>query len=144
MNREQKQAWLVIVMFGVSVIAFAALVPLVGWHRASAGFGMIGFAGLGPLIFRKRTGPGQIEIDERDKAIARQATLGGGMASYCAFILACMIPWGVLKSQGAKTMSIHTLPMIVFIGVIVFFTARAATLLVLYGREGSDGKARST
>jgi len=135
MNREQKCAWLVVAMFGVSVIAFAALVPLVGWGAAPAGFGMIGFAGLGPLIFRKKTQPGQIEIDERDKAIAREATLGGGMTSYCAFILACMIPWFVLQGRGTKVVSIHTLPMIVFIGGIVFFTARAVTLLVLYGRE---------
>ena len=136
MNREQKQAWLVVAMFGVSVIAFAALVPLVGWKVAPCGFALFGISGLSPLIFRKKTQAGQVEADERDKKIAREATLAGGMMSYLVFILACMVPWFIYHARGAETISIHRLPMIAIIGMIVLVTTRSVTLLVLYGREG--------
>ncbi len=54
--------------------------------------------------------------------------------------LVCMILWSVYRAQGKDTISINMLPLIVFAEMMVFWVARAIALLVLYGREKSDGQ----
>ena len=139
MSREQKQAWFILVVFLVTVACFLGLIPLVGVKLAWGILGLFGFAGLAPLVFRKKGDPGEVDIDERDRMILRTATRAGAMSSYAAFILACMLTWGVYCSQGKETISIHVLPIIVGIGGMVFFVATSASILVLYGREGKCG-----
>ncbi len=140
MNREQKMSWLVIWSFaaGVAVFAVLALVTGQAWPSLS-GFGIVGVSGLGPIIFRKPKGD-VVEVDERDKAICRKATLTGAMISYGTFILVCMATWEVYRWQGREVISIHVLPVIVFAGGIAIYLARSITLLILYGRAKRHGE----
>lgn len=137
---EQKRAWFIVAAFGLALACFLALIPLVGVSIALAGFGVFGIGGLAPLLFRKKADPSEVELDERDKIIAQKATLGGGMSSYGAVILTCMATWEIYRSQGKQFIEIDILPLIVGCCGIVFFLARSITLLVLYGREGTDGQ----
>ena len=138
MVREQKQAWFTIVVFLLTLITFVILLYFVRPIVAVAGFAVFGLAGLTPLLFRKKADPTEVDIDERDAGIGKTAALAGAMMSYGAFILACMILWSVCYYQGKEVVSIHTLPIIVFIGGMVLYVARAIVILVLYGREPKD------
>ena len=140
MSREQKEAWFIVGAFGLAVAVVLTIIPLAGIKFAPAGFAVFGLGGFAPLVFRKKPRLDQVEMDERDKKIAKTATLGGAMISYVTFIAACMVPWFVYKALGRKVISIHVLPNIVFIGAMVFFLFRSITLLVLYGREPRHGE----
>jgi len=76
MNRAQKIAWFHLVgisfALGLSVAAFGIGFFIFGQpaHRAAAGFGfmgIMGFAGLTPILFRK--GKNKVQCDERDLMI---------------------------------------------------------------------------
>ena len=140
MVRQQKMAWFVIVVFILAFVNFAVLLSFQRAQVAFAGFGVFGFGGLAPLLFRKKAAPEEVDIDERDKAIAKTAALGAAMMSYGAFILTCMLTWEFCRHQGKEVVSIHVLPTIVGIGGMVFFVTWAITIVVLYGRERTDGE----
>ncbi len=136
---EQKRAWFVLAVFVVALAGFVGLAVAVGPKLAFAAFGLCGVYGLTPLLFRKRPRPGEVPTDERDRAIAERATAVGGMASYAAFVAACMVPWAVCALRGRRMIDVLALPYVVVAGMVVLFVARAVTVLVLYGREGNHG-----
>ena len=143
MAPEQKQAWLIVIIYAVLFICMGLFFPLLG---PIAGFVMIVLVLLSVLImvillylFRKKRVPNEVFEDERDKTIAKQATLAGAMLSYGYFILACCIPFGIYQCRGEEMIPIRVLPSIAGAGVIVFFLARAIGILILYGRgKGSN------
>ena len=140
MSQEQKIAWLMVGAFVAGLILFAVLIPFVGIKVAPAGFSVVGFAGLGPLLFRKKRTADVIAVDERDKTIGQRATMVGGMISYEVFIFACMIPWCIYFAYGEEMISVNALPLIVGAGGVAFFASRSIVLLILYGRERGDGE----
>jgi len=120
MNAEQKRAWLGVVTGIACVVGYVALVPFLGPLAATGAFGLYGINGIAPLIGRKE------RADERDKSIARRATLGGAMASYMAFILGYMGTWFVaFVWLGKEQILVHLLGTITFVGGIVFYFVRA-------------------
>lgn len=136
MNAEQKRAWLGVITGAACIVGYAALVPFFGPTVAMAAFAFYGINGFAGLIGRKE------RPDERDRAIARRATLIGAFASYEAFILGCMGTWGVVYGlHRAEQVSVHALGTITMVGGIVFFFARSVAILVLYGRHVEAGDA---
>ena len=130
MNAEQKRAWLGVATGIACVVGYVALVPFLGPMAATGAFGLYGINGIAPLIGRKE------RADERDKSIARRATLGGAMASYMAFILGCMGTWFVaFVCLGKEQVLVHLLGTITFVGGIVFYFVRSVVVLLLYGRH---------
>ena len=134
MNSEQKTAWFIIVTFCLAVVATGLLVPLLGFQSAWAALGLMGISGLSPILFRKEKKDGEVQYDERDRAILHKATTAGGMSSYLVFVALCMIPWFVFRWQGIEEISIEYLPFAVICGCITLFVVRAATIIVLYRR----------
>lgn len=141
MVTEQKRAWFIVVLFVVVALAFAVVAVVADWRIAPGAFGIFGLGGLTPLLFRKPRDDGEVEMDERDSAIAARATRYGAIASYEAMLLMALVPWFVLYAQGRESISVHYLPQIVFVGMIVLFTARAIVTLVLYRRGVSHDEA---
>lgn len=130
MNAEQKRAWLGVVTGIACVVGYVALVPFLGPMAATGAFGLYGINGFAGFIGRKE------RADERDRSIARRATLGGAMASYMAFILGCMGTWFIAFAWlGKEQVSVHLLGTITFVGGIVFYSVRSTVVLVLYGRH---------
>ena len=130
MNAEQKRAWLAVATMAVCVAGYLLLLPLVGPLIATAAFGFYGINGFAGLIGRKEW------PDERDKSIARQATLAGFGASYIAFIAGCMgTLFFVQVIQHKQQVWVDALAMITQLGGIVFFFTRSVAILVLYGRH---------
>lgn len=141
MSQEQKIAWLVVGAFAAGVVAFLVLVAVFGKViPAFGGFGFLGFAGLGPLIFRKKRKVDVVGSDERDRMIAQKATLAGAMMSYGIFLLGCMGTWTFYHRQGQELISIYALPSIAGAGGITYYVARSIAILILYGRAKRNGE----
>ncbi len=129
MNAEQKRAWLFVISTAVCVVAYLSLIPFFGPIVSFAVFGLLGLNGFAGLIREKET------PDERDKAIARRATLGGFAMSYGAFCLGCMGTWfAVFAFRGEESVSVHILGSITCFGYIVGYFTRCVAILILYGR----------
>jgi len=130
MNAEQKRAWLQVATMTACVVGYLVLLPFFGPVVATAAFAFYGINGFAGFIGRGE------RADERDKSIARRATLAGAMASFMAFIIGCMGTWFVVYAGYRKEQVwVHTLAMITQLGAIVFFFMRSVAILVLYARH---------
>lgn len=136
MNRIQKMALWVLLWISsavvVSVIAVAVLYFKVGTPKAMAGLGFMGiagFAGLGPLIFKKD--PGKVTCDERDELINSRAAVAGFASAFLVIGIACMLPFTILGPQA--TISIIWLPMIFIMAGLASFLIHSIAILSQYG-----------
>jgi hypothetical protein len=130
MNAEQKRAWLGVITTGACVVGYLVLLPLFGPHVAFSAFAIFAINGCAGNIGRNEV------VDERDKSIARRATMAGAMASYMAFILGCMWTGVVVYAfQRQVQVDVHVLGRIVLFGGIAFYATRCVVILELYGRH---------
>jgi hypothetical protein len=144
--------WLV--LLAVTIIIYVALAVFIGPLTATAAFGLLGIAGLQPLLYWRRRTKGDSPIfadtkigtvpsqavlwDERDTKIAHTALIAGYSIFWLAFTLGIMGIWGSYYLRGCETISVHVLPGIVFGGTLVFFTTRAITIVVQYRLQNAD------
>jgi hypothetical protein len=135
MNKEQKTAWFILILFPIICVGFFILSSIGGWRAGSAAFGLFGLIGITPLIFRRRANPPQVQSDERDHQINRKAFMAGGLASYLGFVIGLMIIWAVKMFAGSNMISIDLIPLVVFCGWAIFIIVRSGVLLFLYSRE---------
>jgi len=145
MNRIQKIAWftlamqtlaLVLSLTAVGVLYFGFSWPI---RRAVAGFGFIGvmgFAGLALLIFKKDKE--DMKLDERDLLIKRKAMLAAYWSFWPLFVLAAMIPWFIIGPE--DTITVNYLPWMVFGGMFYVTLMQAIVTLQEYGREQKGEK----
>ncbi len=130
MNVEQKRAWLGVATMTACVAGYFILLPLFGPVVAIAAFAFYGINGFAGFIGSNDG------VDERDRNIARRATLTGAMASYMAFIIGCMATWFIVFAfQREEQVQVHILATIAILGAIVFFFTRSVAILVFYGRH---------
>ena len=138
MNRIQKMAWWLAIWisagFILAAIAVAVLFLVIGmpWKIAQAGLGflgIIGFAGLGPLIFKKDQGT--VTCDERDRIINSRAAVAGFAVAYLVTGLACMLPFCILGYEA--TISVTWLPMIFMAAGLTSFLVHSVAILFQYG-----------
>ena len=145
MNRAQKIAWFTLVMqvlalvlslTAVSVLYFGFGLPL---RRAVAGFGFIGvmgFAGLAPLIFKKAKD--DMKLDERDLLIRRKVMLAAYWSFWPLFVLAAMAPFFVLGPDGK--VGVWYLAWMVFGGMFYVTLIQAIATLQEYGWKDKGEK----
>ena len=121
--------WLI--LLAATIVVYLILVPFLGPTAASGSFGLLGIAGLQPLLYRKRR---QVVLwDERDTQIAHRALIAGYSIFWLAFTLGTMSVWFVVFLwDGHSTISVQVLPNIVLGGAIVFWTARAVAIVIQY------------
>jgi hypothetical protein len=89
-------------------------------------------AGLSPLIVRKK--PGQVNFDERDAVIEKNAHFAGYIVLWCAFILTCMIAFRAVgggRSIGAG---------ILVVTLVVVRTIESLVVMSQYGWRGEGDK----
>lgn len=122
-------------VFAVALLSSLGFYLATG-SRGAAGFlGLAGLAGLAGAIFRRKTGPGEVAFDERDRAIAEKAGFRGAMAAYGAVVLGCMGPWFICMFSREDKISVYYLPILVVFAMIALEGVRSATIILLYGRE---------
>jgi hypothetical protein len=121
--------WLILLV--VVVAAYGILAIFLGPIPASGAFGLFGFAGFQPLLYRRR---GKAVVwDERDTRIHSYANNVGFGAVWLVFTLATMGVWFAVYCYGGRsTISVHVLPNLLMICTIVVMTARAVAIVVQY------------
>lgn len=125
-------AWFHLLICVATAVAYLALLPFVGPARAMAAMGLIGFAGLSPLIFRRRKADGVLH-DERDQLIQLRSLSASWAILWLFFVAACMGTW-FLRRDG--TISTAVLPVFVFVGWFVTMLTQAIAMLVQYRTQG--------
>jgi hypothetical protein len=145
MNRQQKIAWFTLIVvslaIGLSVAAFAIFHFVLGLpaHRAAAGFafiGIMGFAGLTPILFRKDKS--KVQFDERDTAILRKAAVVAYSVFWVLFVAAAMVPWFIIGPNG--TITVNYLPWMVFGGMFTVMLLQAIVTLNEYGWRDKENE----
>jgi uncharacterized membrane protein len=121
--------WLI--LLAVTACVYAILAVSLGPTAACGAFGLLGIAGLQPLLYRRQE---RIVLwDERDTQIAHKAVIIGFAVFWLAFSLGIMGLWAVVYYGGSReVISIHVLPNIVLCGTILFASARAIAIVVQY------------
>ena len=143
MNRMQKISWLTVICCGTALIlssvSIAILYPLFGLPVASSGLGFLGimgFSGLGPVIFKKD--PGAVSFDERDRVIHLKAVRVAFGSAYIIFIMICMTIYWYCQLRSVKTISIEVLIMLIWPPGIAAYLGHAVALLILYGKDNQQ------
>jgi uncharacterized membrane protein len=126
--------WLVL-LAGTAAI-YVALTVFIGPRAATGAFGLLGIAGLQPLLYRKRSQA--VVWDERDTKIAHTAIIAGYSIFWLVFSLGVMGIWASYFCRGYETISVHVLPHIVMGGFLVFMTARAVAIVIQYRLQDAD------
>jgi len=94
MSIQEKQAWFILVVFAVAIVACLTLAFATGFHRGSIGaLAIAGLAGFTPMIGHRKHAEGKVIFDERDIEIAKTATVAGYSAFWLVLVLAVMIPF---------------------------------------------------
>ena len=142
MVAEEKRAWLVIGACALAFIMLLVLIPLAGGTTAATIVLVMCTLcwALARALFHKRLRAGEVASDERDKAIETKALVNGGMTSYLAVLVTCVITWGTYFCQGKEVISTGSFIRVVQPSLFVFFLVYAVTILVLYSRERSEGQ----
>jgi hypothetical protein len=138
MNRAQKIAWFTLIVLasalGLSIAVFCVGYFILGQpaHGAAAGFGfmgIMGFLGFTPILFQKDKA--EVQCDERDVQIQRNAVVAAYATFWVLFVAAAMIPWFVTGPNG--TITVNYLPWMVFGGMFVVMLVQALVTLKQYG-----------
>jgi hypothetical protein len=126
--------WLV--LLAATAAVYVVLAAFVGPVAAQGAFGLLGLAGLQPLLYRKQRKT--VVWDERDTLINYRAVIAGYSVFWLVFTLAPMGVWAaVYFYEGASTVSVHVLPSLVMAGAIVVITVRAIAIVVQYRRQNA-------
>lgn len=146
MNRGQKIAWFQLAVVGVVMAASLILTGffvrgyglLEAWWLGSAyACPLLVLTVLGPpVIFRKKKG--QIDSDERDLAIDRQAMIIAFGTTYAFFIAVSFTTW--VAAGFDKPIPAYWLVRIVLGGWVTSIVAHALTTLVCYARGVKSGQ----
>lgn len=131
MSQQQKMAWFTIAVCAVTLLAFAALWPIVGTQRAMAAFALLSLWGLVGWFYRKR--PGEVVFDERDRDIHSTAVKISAGCVYLYFVSCSLVMWQLKRGDGS--VPADWLPNMSWFGAIVLLGSWALAALVLYRRE---------
>jgi hypothetical protein len=133
MTLQQKVAWFNLGVIAATVLAYAALVPVLGAARALGAFGLCGAWGFSILFYRRRGG--QVVTDEREQLIAARSQLAALWTFWEAFVAACMVTWAVVRYRYDRSeVPVDVLPWLVLGGLVVYQVTQAAAVLVQHRR----------
>ena len=133
MNASQKEAWFNLIVVLSALVMVTVLVPFLG-KGAMGGFGLLGFLGLSPVCFRKRTG--EVLLDERDSQIRQRSLVCAHVVFWLMFVFAAMTAPAVYGWNGSVPVSLVTAS--VWCGVVVVYGVMSLATLIQYGRGGHD------
>jgi len=146
MNRGQKIAWFQLAVVGIVAVASVILMALFArkyeydlaeawWIGSAYPTPLLVLTVLAPVFIRKKKG--QIDFDERDLMIDRQAMVIAFGTTYVFFIGVCSTTW--VAAGFDKLIPAYWLMRIVLGGWVTSVMAHALTTIVCYGRGGGDG-----
>jgi uncharacterized membrane protein len=130
---QQKESIVIIGLAGLCLLLFLVLTLGFGAspERAFASFSLFAVVGLLPVVKRKQ----KAFVDERDKKIDERASFTGFAVFWVAFVACAMYVYFSMGYEGCIPVVWATNAVIG--GLVLVFTTRAITQLVLY-RKGVE------
>jgi hypothetical protein len=154
MNPQQKAAWFVLIVIGVTAALYGAAVPALSWWfhctmAETAGpalglFGLLGLAGLSILFYHPLPGRkprNRVLMDERDSQLYGRAWYAGMACFWLFFVFGGMGVWAYwyfLRGLQWVTVPIAIFPCMIGAGAIVFLLVQSLATLHFYGWKASD------
>lgn len=139
MSVQEKQAWFILAVLGVTGLVYGALGLAVGFHTWTLGtLGLLGLAGLAPLIGLRERGRGEIIYDERDVLIQRRAGNAAFGVFWLVFVVGMMAPFFLKGPEATITVPVAGLALAVCVGTVLLFAVQSAAVVIQYrtGRHG--------
>lgn len=133
-NRHEKLAFFNLSVLAIAILLFFILTNAIGLERSWGAFGILGFSGIGHLLFLRRKRPSEIVDDERDIAIKMKATTRGIYFSWMFYIIASMAIYFISDANGV--VSVDLFPLFVWVGYAVSVAVSSIITLVQY-RKGT-------
>lgn len=134
---QERQARFTLFVLGLVLAEYAIMLFVLGlpWEPSLAIVALFGFTGLSGMIGRAERRDGKITLDERDREILLVANTTGFGAFWGLLVLTWTIWFLILGPNGKVTLEIGQLGYTIFAGMIIIFSVRAATTLLLYRRD---------
>ena len=131
MLRQERSAWLSLSIIGLAGATFCVLLFVLGIHRASGAFGLLGLSGLIPAVTRadRRS---NVVFDERDAMIQANSVRIAYAVFWILFVGASMGLW--VSYEGRGTLPVQILPMFPLMGWVVVTLTQSIATLVQYAR----------
>jgi Predicted membrane protein (DUF2178). len=139
MSVQEKQAWFILAVLGLTALVYGALGLAVGFHTWTLGtLGLLGFVGVAPLIGLRERGRGKIIYDERDLLIARRAGNAAFGILWLAFVAGMMAPFFLKGPEATITVPVTGLALAVCGATVLLFTVQSLAVVIQYrtGRHG--------
>jgi uncharacterized membrane protein len=139
MSVQEKQAWYMLAVIGLTGLVYGALGLAVGFHTWTAGaLGLLGFVGLAPLIGVRDRLRGQVICDERDGLIARRAGNAAFGVFWLAFVTGMMAPFFLKGPEATITIPVADLALAVCGAGVLVYTVQSVAVVIQYrtGRHG--------
>jgi uncharacterized membrane protein len=139
MSVQEKQAWFMLAVIGLTGLVYGALGLAVGFHTWTLGtLGLLGFAGLAPLIGQRNRGRGEIIFDERDVLISRRAGNAAFGIVWLVFVAGMMAPFFLKGPEATITVPVAGLALAVCGATVLLFTVQSVAIVIQYrtGRHG--------
>ena len=135
MSVLEKQAWFIVIVFGITTGHFGGSILIFGWHEALLGtIGFYGLAGGAGLIGRREKKAGKMVMDERDAAIERAANLIGYSVFWIVFVLVVMAPFFIYGPDHIIMIKAGPFTMTIVFAMMIVYTARSLAIIVQYRR----------
>jgi len=131
MLRQEKSALLNLAIIGLACPIFCVLWFVLGIHRATGAFGLLGLSGLIPAVTHSDR-RGNVLFDERDAMIQANSVRIAYAVFWILFVGASMGLWAIYEGQG--TLPVQVLPLFPLGGWIVVTLTQSIATLVQYAR----------
>jgi hypothetical protein len=133
MSLAQRVAWLNLIVAGLAVLVYFALLPILGPWRAMGAFGLLGFSGVAALLYLREMWSGRVVVDERDQLISMKAIVVAKQLLWVSLVVAFLV--GLLAYGEHGAISIQVLSMVLWWGFCGFLLVQSIVVLALYARQ---------
>jgi hypothetical protein len=132
MSPQQKYAAINLSAALVAMVAYFALLPIMGPLRASGAFGLLGLCGISAFLLFRQNLRGRVVHDEREQQIWQRATIVAKSVVWTGLILAFLVALRMIGAEGLVSM--HWLALAIWWAFGTFVLVQAAAMLFLSAR----------
>ena len=137
LNRHEKFAIFNLFIVAVGILLFFLIWQTMEISKAYAGLAVLGFQGIGHLIFIRKKNPSEVIEDERDVSIQQTSFSGSSYFAFSYFVITSLVIY--FSNSDTGVVSIEYFPLFVWVGVALKVLASSVITLVQYRRGTNCG-----
>lgn len=130
MTQQERMAWFTVLVTTASMTFFALLVPIYGSTVATAAFSILAFISLTPFFVWRGRSRGQVNYDERDRAIHAKAARITGAVIWLYFWGCAMGAYWVFGEQG--TIPVQLVMTVAWLAFALLWFVQGLATIILY------------